>query len=484
MFLESDEQKPGTYIDKYLVLKTLGKGGNGFAYLTYDRIGDFVTVKVLTSSMVDDERYDEERKRLREEIRVTRCLAHPNIASFVDGSLDPKNHWVATQYIPGESLQQKIQDGLDITHVPYIAARLARALGYVHDQEAVHRDLKPQNVIINPFGEPVLIDFGTVLSEGRAEEVTKVWVGTPQYLAPEQLEEGADSVDRRIDIYKLGVLSWVMFTGNFKPFPHHNSKELLTQISKHIPPLCSETHKGSETYEYVRQFDSLVASMIEKNPTKRPTNSRDIAEEFESYVTSSPRVRFPPFDLYSAYDLIAVKDFPPSAFANLMKMQYGGFIFLDETIHSPQVLDRQSGAIIQANCNRCSHWSIGSSDQSGIKIVLADGELDDLAKLEKTNQGYMLISENSPVSVRCLPEATEFITLGRQGMIGEGISVKVGDAILGTFLTNNGIRLFLNEKLKLPNSNDPGTTQFRTKDFNATRRTSRVIRRKYPRPEK
>jgi protein kinase-like protein len=225
---------------QYRIVRLLGRGGMGAVYLARDLALDReVAIKVVKTDSSAREIHD----RLRREARTAAKLSHPNIVPLhAFGDVEGMPYFVMG-YVRGESLAARLRrDGkLPEEEARRIAADLAEALDHAHRQGVVHRDVKPDNVLLDDeSGRALLTDFGVAKALGRSETLTPVGsvVGTPSYMSPEQAAGRAD-IDGRTDIYSLGVMAYAMLTGRL-PFEGKTAADVLTKhLTQEPPPLRS-----------------------------------------------------------------------------------------------------------------------------------------------------------------------------------------------------------------------------------------------------
>src|SRR5437867_5992499 len=225
---------------QYRVVRLLGGGGMGAVYLARDLALDReVAIKVVKTDSSAREVHD----RLRREARTAAKLSHPNIVPLhAFGEVEGMPYFVMG-YVRGESLAARLRrDGkLPEEETRRIVADLAEALDHAHRQGLVHRDVKPDNVLLDDeSGRPLLTDFGVAKAVGRSETLTAVGsvVGTPSYMSPEQAAGRAD-IDGRSDVYSLGVMAYAMLTGRL-PFEGKTAADVLTKhLTQEPPPLRS-----------------------------------------------------------------------------------------------------------------------------------------------------------------------------------------------------------------------------------------------------
>ena len=200
---------------RYAIAEQLGIGGNGVVYRAFDReLGEVVAVKTVRPDVlaVDPTALE----RLKSEIRLARRISHRNVVRTHDLGEADGVYFITMEYVTGTSLRELIDRGepLPVPAVVAIAKQLCRALEVAHEQGVIHRDIKPQNLMVQPDGTLKVMDFGVARLRERTQQLTSAGmvVGTPAYMAPEQLMD--DEVDARVDIYAAGVVMYECLTGH------------------------------------------------------------------------------------------------------------------------------------------------------------------------------------------------------------------------------------------------------------------------------
>ena len=258
---------------QYEIIRLLGRGAMGAVYLARERsLERLVAIKVLPSSVPSHDA----RERFRREVRIAAKLAHPNILPlYTFGEVGGLAYYVMG-YVRGESLRERLteQGPLPSDEARRIIAQLADALDYAHRQGVVHRDIKPDNVLIeDESGRPMLCDFG--IAKGRdpttSPTETGVAVGTPYYMSPEQAM-GERAVDGRSDIYSLGVLAFQLLTGRV-PFDAPNAREVLVQHVTNEPPSLHALAPSVPD-----DLASAVLRCLAKNPEARWPDGKSLKE--------------------------------------------------------------------------------------------------------------------------------------------------------------------------------------------------------------
>lgn len=215
------------FAKKYRKLKELGKGGFATVYLAEDitLFNRKVALKILKAELSEND--PTFLKRFEWEAQIAAHLNHPNIIDIYEFGQENGQYFIAMPYLPGPDLAKQIGGALDTIQVIRIAEQIGAALDYAHSKDAVHRDVKPSNVIFNEQGQAILTDFGIVkLVNDTASSVTRPgsWLGTPSYMAPEQWK--TEQIDSRADLYAFGVMVYQMLTGKV-PFSGEQPSQIM-----------------------------------------------------------------------------------------------------------------------------------------------------------------------------------------------------------------------------------------------------------------
>jgi len=210
----------GQSLGRYHILEQLGEGGMATVYKAYDtRLEADVAVKVIRTENILPSVLDRTLKRFEREAKALARLTHANIVKVTDYGEYEGKPYLVMEYLPSGTLKSKLGKPIPWREAARLLVPVARALAYAHEQGMVHRDVKPSNILITQSGDPMLTDFGIakIIDEEATVDLTgtSAAVGTPEYMAPEQVT--AKSVDHRADIYALGVVFYEMVTGR-KPF--------------------------------------------------------------------------------------------------------------------------------------------------------------------------------------------------------------------------------------------------------------------------
>ncbi len=259
---EPERFEPGTVLaGRYRVISLLGKGGMGEVYRADDlTLGHPVALKFLPRAVESD---PTRLERFRHEVRIGREVSHPNVCRVYDIGECAGRHFISMEYVDGEDLKSLLSR---IGRLPQekavdIARQVCAGLGAAHDKSVLHRDLKPANIMLDGKGNVRITDFG-IAALGESVEGEQARVGTPDYMAPEQIEGG--KVTRRTDIYSLGLVLYELFTGK-RAFDR--GTPLQERDSGSITSLTSLVADLDEVIERV------VMRCLERDPSKRPPSA-------------------------------------------------------------------------------------------------------------------------------------------------------------------------------------------------------------------
>jgi serine/threonine-protein kinase len=270
---------------RYRILNVLGSGGMGVVYkVEHTQIGKLMAMKVLAGKLARNEMM---RKRFAREAQAASKLSHPNTVQIFDFGESDQLAYLVMEYLPGRDLASLIADGqLGFSRVAAIAAQVAASVGEAHQVGIVHRDIKPENVMILDAGEErefvKVLDFGIAKVRGMEERLTGMGelVGTPYYMAPEQIL--GETVDHRTDIYSLGGLMYKALTGE-PPFPGDNPAML---VQAHLHDALLPMRRRAPTLGIPEEAERIVAKMLEKDPARRFQSMAEVREELLRYLRS------------------------------------------------------------------------------------------------------------------------------------------------------------------------------------------------------
>ena len=282
MLLDDADLKSGQTISHYRILSLLGEGGMGTVYLAEDtKLHRNVSLKFLSANFMQDQ---ERLRRFEQEARAISALNHPNTLTIHEISETDGQRFIATEFIAGQTLRERLRSGVDIDEALDIAVQVASALAAAHRVNIVHRDIKPENIIIRKDdGLVKVLDFGlakvtqpirTGTNSELATEVIAntspgVVMGTAAYMSPEQAH--GDAVDERTDIWSLGVVLYEMVAG-CTPFVAATSNEIISTIlSKEPTPLLARYSRLIP-----ERLEEIVQKALTKNRDERYQTSKDL----------------------------------------------------------------------------------------------------------------------------------------------------------------------------------------------------------------
>lgn len=271
-------------IPGYRIERELAHGGMATVYLAVQESLDRqVALKVMAPALAADRTFGE---RFLREGRTVAQMSHPNILSVFDIGAVEHSYYLAMEYIPGGDLKELMKSRpLPESRAIEILRQVAAALDYAHQKGFVHRDVKPENVLLREDGSVVLTDFGIAKAIGSSTKMTGTGttIGTAHYMSPEQAR--GQKVDGRSDIYSLGVVFYEMLTGQV-PYQAEDSFAIaLKHINDPTPQLPS----------YLSSWQPLLEKMLAKDPDQRTRNVSEVLAALDGRsVASSPPVSSPP----------------------------------------------------------------------------------------------------------------------------------------------------------------------------------------------
>ncbi len=267
---------------KYLILRELGRGGMGVVYQARQTVMDRpVVIKVINRALLDR---PESLERFRREVQAAAQLSHPNIVTAYDAEQAGELHMLVMEFVPGQSLAEVLQKRgpLPVAYACHFARQVALGLQHAHERGMVHRDIKPQNLILSLKNQIKILDFGLakVVSERNTEKgltESGAYMGTPDYCAPEQAED-ASKADIRADLYSLGCTLYCLLAGHppfhedtvFKTFLAHREKQPrpLLELRSDVP---------AELWQVVKR-------LLAKDPAQRDQKPIEVVQALTPFV--------------------------------------------------------------------------------------------------------------------------------------------------------------------------------------------------------
>lgn len=273
----------GKEIDQYEIISQIGKGGMGTVYLAKDKsLGRKIAIKFLDKKLSQDQ---ERLQRFFLEARTASALNQPNIITIYEIGKSDDHHFIATEFIEGKTLREIIEsEPPKIKSVVEIAIQIASALKAAHDAGIIHRDIKPDNIMVRPDGLVKVLDFGVAkLSEMEIEDGISIRIetqkgmiiGTVDYMSPEQA--GGEKVDTLTDIFSFGVVLYYMLAGKL-PFEGESPSSIIASILTKEPKSLGEFNEKIPS-----ELIKIVKKSLEKEKEKRFQSANEMLEELKQF---------------------------------------------------------------------------------------------------------------------------------------------------------------------------------------------------------
>ena len=266
--------------DRYQIIKSIGEGGMANVYLAYDTILDRdVAVKVLRGDLSNDEKFV---RRFQREALSASSLSHPNIVEVYDVGDDNGQYFIVMEYIDGKNLKDllKKRGKLTVSEVVDIMSQIADGLSVAHDSYIIHRDIKPQNIMILENGLVKITDFGIAMAMNATQLTqTNSVMGSVHYLPPEQASGKGSTL--KSDIYSMGILMYELLVGQL-PYRGDNAVEIaLKHLKEPLPSIRDELPDIPQSVE------NVILKSAAKNPKNRYNDAREMYEDLKTCLDES-----------------------------------------------------------------------------------------------------------------------------------------------------------------------------------------------------
>ena len=267
---------------RYEIVKSIGEGGMANVYLANDKILDRkVAIKVLRGDLANDEKFI---RRFQREAQSVANLSHPNIVEVYDVEEEEGQHYIVMEYIEGKTLKQLLQKrgSLTLSEVIDIMLQLTDGLAHAHDAYIIHRDIKPQNIMIQDDGLVKITDFGIAMALNATQLTqTNSVMGSVHYLPPEQANGKSSTI--KSDIYSLGILMYELITGSV-PFKGDNAVEIaLKHLKEKIPSIRRQNPTIPQSVE------NIVLRATAKNPKNRYDSVKDMNKDLKECLNEDKK---------------------------------------------------------------------------------------------------------------------------------------------------------------------------------------------------
>ncbi|MCZ8156036.1 MAG: protein kinase [Leptospira sp.] len=340
----------------------LGQGGMATVYLgEQTALSRRVAVKILNAEMSKDSGI---RERFVQEAKTAANLKHPNIVDIIDVGQADGRPYLLMEYGSGGSLEEclaKVKretgEGLPIKDAAKYAIQILRALDAAHKKGIVHRDTKPDNIMLRENGDCFIVDFGIAKVKGASQKTqTGLTIGTVAYMSPEQCE-GASNLDGRSDIYSVGILLYELITGN-KPFVGDNPISVIRKhLDEPIPSLSKlwKTKAGQAANVRSSHFgplEQIIKKACEKKKEKRYASASEMAAALEDIISEKVVItgnEIKRLDVKKKDETSAKPKTKVLVFGLTLLILGGGYFFKDEIIPKDNILITSipSGAIVK-----------------------------------------------------------------------------------------------------------------------------------------
>ena len=269
---------------RYEIQELIGVGGMAVVYRAYDVVEDrIVAIKILKDEFLGNKEFI---RRFKNESKAIAVLAHPNIVKVYDVSFGTKIQYIVMEYIDGVTLKEYIskQQSMDWKDAVYFTHQILSALNHAHEKGVIHRDIKPQNIMLLADGTIKVTDFGIArFSSNETQTMTDRAIGSVHYISPEQAK--GSMIDEKADIYSVGVMLYEMLTGKL-PFEADNA------VSVAIMQMQSAPRKPTDINPEIPEgLEEITLRAMQKLPANRYSSAKEMMNDIEKFE-NDPQIHF------------------------------------------------------------------------------------------------------------------------------------------------------------------------------------------------
>ena len=269
---------------RYEIIEIIGVGGMAVVYKAFDNIDNrIVAVKILKDEYLTNEEF---RRRFKNESKAIAVLSHPNIVKVFDVSYGDRLQYIVMEYVEGITLKEYIeqQGVIDTREAVYFVTQILRALQHAHDKGIVHRDIKPQNIMLISDGTIKVTDFGIArFSRSETKTMTETAIGSVHYISPEQAKGSV--TDSKSDLYSVGVVLYEMLTGKL-PFQSDNAVSVALMQLQKDPIQPRQINPNIPV-----GLEQIIMRAMQKNPNDRYQSASEMLVDIDEYKRN-PNVKF------------------------------------------------------------------------------------------------------------------------------------------------------------------------------------------------